>query len=119
MIQESPKKQIQVSKIILEPSNNSPYSNLLMDVSHSQPLIWESTRLLLPLVGLAKATAVGAKAVKAITPGGNAIVSETSVTKSCLKHVSHEKKPPTFHYIGLLIGILIIVYYNALYNWIV
>ena len=27
-------------------------------------------------------------------------------------HVSHEKKPPTFHYTGWLIGILIMVYYN-------
>ena len=26
--------------------------------------------------------------------------------------VSHEKKPPTFHYTGWLIGILIMVYYN-------
>ena len=25
-------------------------------------------------------------------------------------HVSHEKKPPTFHYTGWLIGILIMVY---------
>ena len=30
---------------------------------------------------------------------------------------SHEKKPPTFYYTGWLIGILIMVYYNALYNW--
>ena len=27
-------------------------------------------------------------------------------------HMSHEKKPPTFHYTGWLIGILIMVYYN-------
>ena len=26
--------------------------------------------------------------------------------------VSHEKTPPTFHYTGWLIGILIMVYYN-------
>ena len=26
------------------------------------------------------------------------------------KHLSHEKKPPTFHYTGWLIGILIMVY---------
>ena len=26
--------------------------------------------------------------------------------------LSHEKKPPTFHYTGWLIGILIMVYYN-------
>ena len=28
------------------------------------------------------------------------------------KHMSHEKNPPTFHFTGLLIGILIMVYYN-------
>ena len=28
------------------------------------------------------------------------------------KHLSHEKNPPTFHYTGWLIGILIMVYYN-------
>ena len=27
-------------------------------------------------------------------------------------HMSHEKNPPTFHYTGWLIGILIMVYYN-------
>ena len=27
-------------------------------------------------------------------------------------HMSHEEKPPTFHYTGWLIGILIMVYYN-------
>ena len=27
-------------------------------------------------------------------------------------HLSHEKNPPTFHYTGWLIGILIMVYYN-------
>ncbi len=32
--------------------------------------------------------------------------------------LSHEKNPPTFHYTGCLIGILIMVYYNALYNWV-
>ena len=29
-------------------------------------------------------------------------------------HVSHEKNPPTFHYTGWLIGILIMVYYILL-----
>ena len=33
--------------------------------------------------------------------------------------MSHEKKPPTFHYTGWLIGILIIVYYNPYINWVV
>ena len=38
-------------------------------------------------------------------------------TKLCFfkKHqteLSHEKNPPTFHYTGWLIGILIMVYYN-------
>ena len=33
--------------------------------------------------------------------------------------MSHEKKTPTFHYTGWLIGILLMVYYNALYNWVV
>ena len=28
------------------------------------------------------------------------------------KHLSHEKKPPTFHYTGWLTGILTMVYYN-------
>ena len=28
------------------------------------------------------------------------------------KYLSHEKNPPTFHYTGWLIGILIMVYYN-------
>ena len=28
------------------------------------------------------------------------------------RHLSHEKKPLTFHYTGCLIGILIMVYYN-------
>ena len=34
-------------------------------------------------------------------------------------HLSHEKNPPTFYYTGWLIGILIMVCYNALYNWVV
>ena len=29
-----------------------------------------------------------------------------------LGYMSHEKNPPTFHYTGWLIGILIMVYYN-------
>ena len=29
-----------------------------------------------------------------------------------LNNMSHEKNPPTFHYTGWLIGILIMVYYN-------
>ena len=29
-----------------------------------------------------------------------------------INHLSHEKNPPTFHYTGWLIGILIMVYYN-------
>ena len=33
--------------------------------------------------------------------------------------VSHEKNPPTFYYTGWLIGILIMVYYNPPYNWVV
>ena len=33
--------------------------------------------------------------------------------------LSHEKNPPTFYYTGWLIGILMMVYYNALYNWVV
>ncbi len=33
--------------------------------------------------------------------------------------MSHEKNPPTFYYTGWLIGILIMVYYNALYNSVV
>ena len=32
--------------------------------------------------------------------------------------MSHEKNPLTFHYTACLIGILIMVHYNALYNWI-
>ena len=27
-------------------------------------------------------------------------------------HMSHEKNPPTFHYTGWLIGIIMMVYYN-------
>ncbi len=34
-------------------------------------------------------------------------------------HLSHEINPPTFYYTGWLIGILIMVYYIALYNWVV
>ena len=33
--------------------------------------------------------------------------------------LSHEKNPPTFYDIGWLIGILTMVYYNALHNWVV
>ncbi len=36
----------------------------------------------------------------------------TKITTQSLKQVSHEKKPPTFHYTGCLKGILIMVYYN-------
>ena len=32
--------------------------------------------------------------------------------------LSNEKNHPTFHYTGWLIGILIMVYYNPLYNWV-
>ena len=35
---------------------------------------------------------------------------ETTMTSK--EHLSHEKKPPTFHYTGWLIEILIMVYYN-------
>ena len=33
--------------------------------------------------------------------------------------MSHEKNPPTFYYTGWLIGVLIMIYYNALYNRVV
>ena len=32
--------------------------------------------------------------------------------EKCSTHLSHENNPPTFHYTGWLIGILIMVYYN-------
>ena len=38
--------------------------------------------------------------------------SDTSKENSIRIHMSHKKKPPTFHYTGWLIGILIMVYYN-------
>ena len=46
------------------------------------------------------------------------VLVENSQEMPCCIHLSHEKNPPTFYYTGWLIGILII-YYNALYNWVV
>ena len=34
------------------------------------------------------------------------------ITRESGSHLSHEKNPPTFHYTGCLIGILILAYYN-------
>ena len=42
-------------------------------------------------------------------------LNEIQLTKTCTTigvQVSHEKNPPTFHYTGWLIGILIVAYYN-------
>ena len=36
----------------------------------------------------------------------------TFISSSLYGELSHEKNPPTFHYTGWLIGILIMVYYN-------
>ena len=38
---------------------------------------------------------------------------EKILPKFTINQVSHEKNPPTFHYTGWLLGILILVYYNA------
>ena len=47
--------------------------------------------------------------------GGCIVLLPLPCTMHCFRlrrHLSHEKKPPTFHYTGWLIGILIMVYYN-------
>ena len=48
------------------------------------------------------------------------ITTKNPLVFADIKSYEPRKKPePTFYYTGWLIGILIMVYYNALYNWVV
>ena len=44
------------------------------------------------------------------------VIYHGTIRKKSTFQVRHEKNPPTFYYTGWLIGILIRVYYNALFS---
>ena len=46
------------------------------------------------------------------TEGGFSMLKGSVKMRASKRQLSHEKNPPTFHYTGWLIGILIMVYYN-------
>ncbi len=69
---------------------------------------------------MSKVTEIKGEVAGGVIPRNISVfMGNTTSLMGFLTHMSHEKNPPTFYYTGWLIGIFIMVYYNALYNWIV